>query len=107
MIFHGSRSTWGPGPSRSGLRFKNIFVLTKSDLSYKLHFVICLLNITVDAVDAHKTLFKATLTLGTKYLAYILAQVTLATHLMYGLGSLTREHISTTHLLLQNHLLIV
>ena len=55
IIDHGSRSTWGPGPSRSGLRSAP----TKTDLPYNFCFIKFSHSCTVEAVDALQTLFRA------------------------------------------------
>jgi hypothetical protein len=52
MIDHGSRSTWGPGPSGSGFRAQNFC------------FINFFPSLTVEAVDALQTLFRAPLTTG-------------------------------------------
>ena len=65
MINHGSRSTWGPGPS--GCRFwaqKYDLPPTKTDLPYNFCFMKFLPSITVEAVDFLQTLFRAPLTPG-------------------------------------------
>ena len=53
MIDHDSRSTWGPGPSRSGLRAQ------KTDLPYNFCFIKFSPSCIVEAVDALQTLFRA------------------------------------------------
>ncbi len=65
MIEHGSRSTWGPGPSRSGLWAQKYDPPpTKTVLPYNFCFLNFLPSLTVEAVDAAQTLFRAPLTLG-------------------------------------------
>ncbi len=60
MIDHGSRSTWGPGPSRSGLQAQKYDPSpTKTDLPYNFCFIQFLPSLTVEAVDARQTLFRA------------------------------------------------
>ena len=58
MTDHGSRSTWGPGPSRSGLRAQKICSApTKTDLPYNFCFIKFSPSGTVEAVL--QTLFRA------------------------------------------------
>ena len=60
MIDHGSRSTWGPGPSRSGLRSQKYDPPpTKTDLPYNFCFINFFPSLTIEAVDALQTLFRA------------------------------------------------
>jgi hypothetical protein len=66
MIDHGSRSTWGPGPSRSGLQAQKYDPPTKTDLPYNFCFIKFLPSLTVEAVDAPQNLFRAPLTLGVR-----------------------------------------
>jgi hypothetical protein len=74
MIDHGSRSTWGPGPS--GSRF------------YNFCFINFFPSVTVAAVDALLTLFRAPLTPGVhpggRNIAYDLALVKLGPHTKFG-----------------------
>jgi hypothetical protein len=64
MIDHGSRSTWGPGPSRSGLRARK-YGLPPLKQTFPKTFVIKFLpSLTVEAVDALQFLFRAPVTLG-------------------------------------------
>ncbi len=89
MIDHGSRSTWGPGPSRSGFRaqkydlppLKQTFPTTFVSLNF-------FPSLTVAAVDALQTLFRAPLTLGVhpggQNIAYDLALVKLGPHTKFG-----------------------
>ena len=58
MTDHGSRSTWGPGPSRSGLRAQK-YPPTKTDLPYNFCFIKFSPSCTVEAVDALQALFRA------------------------------------------------
>ncbi len=60
MIDHGSRRTWGPGPSRSGLRAQN-YNLPPLKHIFPTTFVFLkfLPSITVEAVDFLLTLFRA------------------------------------------------
>jgi hypothetical protein len=67
MIDHGSRSTWGPGPSRSRLWAQKYDRPTKMVLPYNICFIKFLLSLTVEAVDAPQTLFRAPLTRGLGY----------------------------------------
>jgi hypothetical protein len=65
MIDHGSRSTWGPRPSRSRLRAQKYDPPpTKTDLPYNFCFIKNFPSLTVVAVDALQTLFRAPLTLS-------------------------------------------
>ena len=57
MTDHGSRSTWGPGPSRSGPKICS--APTKTDLPYNFCFIKFSPRGTVEAVDALQTLFRA------------------------------------------------
>jgi hypothetical protein len=60
MIDHGSRSTWGQGPS--GSRFwaqKYDPPPTKTDLPYNFCFIKILPSLAVEAVDSLQTLFRA------------------------------------------------
>jgi hypothetical protein len=58
MIDHGSRSTWGPGPS--GSRFwAQKYYPPKTDLPYNFCFMKFLSSITVETVDFLQTLFRA------------------------------------------------
>jgi hypothetical protein len=59
MIDHGSRSTWGPGSSRSRLRAKNMIPPPKTDLPHNFCFIKFLPSITVETVDFLQTLFRA------------------------------------------------
>jgi hypothetical protein len=65
MTNHGSRSTRGPGPSRSGL-WAQKYDLPPLKWSFPTTFVFIkvLPRLTVKAVDALQTLFRAPLTLG-------------------------------------------
>jgi hypothetical protein len=59
MIDHGSRSTWGPGPSRSRLRAQKTWSApTKTGLAYNSCFIKYSPSCTVEAVDALQTLFR-------------------------------------------------
>ena len=65
MIDHGSRSTWGPGPSRSGLASQKYDPPPpKTVLPYNFCLIKFLPSLTVEAVDAPQTLFRAPLTPG-------------------------------------------
>ncbi len=65
MIDHGSKSTWGPVPSRSGSWAQKYDPpSTKTVLAYNFHFINFLPSLMVEAVDAPKTLFRAPLTPG-------------------------------------------
>jgi len=60
MIDLGSRSTWGPGPSRSVLRGQKYDPPpTKTYLPYNFCFIKFLPSLTVEAVDTLQTLFRA------------------------------------------------
>ncbi len=60
MIGHDSRSTWSQGPSRSGLWAQKYYPPpTKTDLPYNFCFIKVLPSLTVEAVDAPQTLFRA------------------------------------------------
>ena len=60
MIDHGSRSTWGPGPSRSGLGSEKYDLPpTKTVLPYNFCIIEILPSLMVMAVDALQTLFRA------------------------------------------------
>ena len=59
MIDHGSRSTWGPGPSRSGLRAQNYNLPPLKQIFPTTFFIKCLPSFTVEAVDALQILFRA------------------------------------------------
>jgi hypothetical protein len=54
MIDHGTRSTWGPGPSRSRLRAQkhDLSAPTKTGLVYNFCFIKYSPSCTVEAVDA-------------------------------------------------------
>ncbi len=84
MIDHGSRSTWGPGPSGSGFRAQKYDAPTKTDLPYNFCFIKIFLSLVVAAVDALQTLFRAPLTPGVhpggRNIAYDLALVKLGPH---------------------------
>ncbi len=63
MIDLGSRSTWGPGPSRSGLRGQKYDPPpTKTYLPYNFCFIKFLPSLMVEAVHALQTLLRAPLT---------------------------------------------
>ncbi len=65
MIDHGSRSTWGPGPSRSGLLAQKYDPPPpKTDLPYNFCFINFFPSLTVAAVDALQTVFRTPLTPG-------------------------------------------
>jgi hypothetical protein len=66
IIDHGSRSTWGPGPSGSRFRPKNMIHPPKTDLPYNFCFIKISPSLTVVAVDALQTLLRAPLTPGAK-----------------------------------------
>ncbi len=59
MIDHGSRSTWGPGPSRSRLGSQKYDPPPppKMVLPYNFCLIKFLPSLTVEAVDAPHTLF--------------------------------------------------
>ena len=58
MIDHGSRSTWGPGPSRSRLGSQKYDPPpTKTVLPYNFCLIKFLASLTVEAVDPPHTLF--------------------------------------------------
>jgi len=57
MIDHGSRSTWGPGPSRSGLASQKYDPPPKMVLPYNFCLIKFLPGLMVEAVDAPHTLF--------------------------------------------------
>ncbi len=59
MIDHGSRSAWGPGPSRFRLQAQEYDLPTKTDLPCNFCFINFLPSLTVEAVDALRTLFGA------------------------------------------------
>jgi hypothetical protein len=59
MIVHCSRSTWGPGPSRSRLQAQKYDPPTKTDPPYNFCFINVLPSLTVEAVDALQSLFTA------------------------------------------------
>ena len=60
MIDHGSRSTWGPGPSRSRLGSqKSDLPPPKTVLPYNFGFIKFLPSLMVEAVDSLQTLFRA------------------------------------------------
>jgi hypothetical protein len=89
MIDHGSRSTWGPGPSGSGFRAQKYDPPpTKSHLPYNFCFINFFPSVTVAAVDALQTLFRAPLTPGVhpggRNIAYDLALVKLGPHTKFG-----------------------
>ena len=56
MIDHGSRSTWGPGPSSIRLRAQKYDL---PDLPYNFCFIRFFPSLTVEAVDILQTLFRA------------------------------------------------
>jgi hypothetical protein len=65
MIDHGSRSTWGPGPSRSRLQAQKYDPPpTKTDWPYNFCFIKFLPTLMVEAVDALQALFRAPLIPG-------------------------------------------
>ena len=65
MIDHGSRSTWGPGPSRSRLGSQKYDLPpTKMVLPYNFCFIKFLPSLTVEAVDAPQNLFRSPLIPG-------------------------------------------
>ena len=60
MTDHGSRSTWGPGPSRSRLGSQKYDPPpTKTVLPYNFCFIKFSPSCTVEAVDALQALFRA------------------------------------------------
>ncbi len=60
IIDHGSRSTWGPGPSRSRLRAQKYDPPPlKQIFPTPFVFIKFLPSLTVQAVDAPQTLFRA------------------------------------------------
>jgi hypothetical protein len=64
MIGHGSISTWGPAPSGSGFRAQKYDPPPKTDLPYNFCFINFFPSLTVAAVDALQTLFRAPLPRG-------------------------------------------
>ncbi len=58
MIDHGSSSTWGPGPSRSGLWAQKYYSPTKMVLPYNFGFINFLPSLTFEAIDEPQTLFR-------------------------------------------------
>jgi hypothetical protein len=89
MIDHGSRSTWGPGSSGSGFRAQKIWSApTKTDLPYNFCFIKIFPSLTVAAVDALQTLFRAPWPLGVhpggQNIAYDLALLKLGPHTKFG-----------------------
>jgi hypothetical protein len=62
MIDHGSRSTWGLGPFRSGLRGQKCYLPPppiRTVLTHKFCFINFLPSLMVEAVDAPQTQFRA------------------------------------------------
>ncbi len=89
MIDHGSRSTWGPGPSRSRLQAQKYDPpFTKTDLPYNFCFIKYFPSLTVAAVDALQTLFRDPWprgsTPGGQNIAYDLVLVKLGPHTKCG-----------------------
>ncbi len=58
MIDHGSRSTWGPGPSISGLQAQNYHLHPLKQI-FPTTFLKFLPSIMVEVVDLLQTLFRA------------------------------------------------
>jgi hypothetical protein len=67
MIDHDSRSTWGPGPSRSGLASQKYAPPPKTVLPYNFCLIKFSHSSTVEAADVPQTLFRAPLTRGSGY----------------------------------------
>ncbi len=67
MIDHGSRSTCGLGPSRYGLWAQKYYPPTKMVLPYNFGFIKSLPSLTVEAIDAPQTLFRALWPRGVGY----------------------------------------
>jgi hypothetical protein len=88
MIDHCSRSTWGPGPSRSGLWAQKIWSApTKTDLPYNFCFIKIIPSLTVAAVDALETCLGPPDPEGPPWgqnIAYDLALVKLGHHTKFG-----------------------
>ena len=51
IMYHGSRSTMGPGPSRSRFWVQKFVMPTKSWMHYNFHFVNFLPSCTVEAAE--------------------------------------------------------
>jgi hypothetical protein len=88
-IDHGSRSTWGPGPSGSGFWAQKYDPPpTKTDLPYHFCFIQKFPSLTVAAVDALHTLFRAPPDSGVhpggQKIAYDLALVKFGRHTKFG-----------------------
>ncbi len=64
MIDYGSRSTWGPGPSRCGLWAQKYDLLPLKQTFPTTFFIKKFPSLTVAAVDALQTLLMAPLTPG-------------------------------------------
>ncbi len=111
MFNHGSRSTWGPGPSGSRLQAKKCVTLQQKHwcvLHLKFYYVFTKTHgLTVAAVDALQTLFGAPWpqgsTPGGRNIVYDLALVKLGPHTKFGEDWSNSVDFYTGHTHTQTH----